>query len=43
MVCRVNSVVNIGIWIEHIILFAILKVENMPLKRSILKDHKKSY
>ena len=34
--CKVNSIINIGIWIEHIILFAILK-ENI-IKDSLLQD-----
>ena len=29
--CKVNSIINIGIWIEHIILFAILKVGGVGL------------
>ena len=32
--CKLNSIINIGIWVEHIILFAILKVSSHHLKVS---------
>lgn len=27
--CKVNSIINIGIWIEHLIMFALLKVDKI--------------